>query len=670
VPRFRPTAAFRFDADRPVPSGAELRELLDEMLAPANFFIAPGLRVQCTQGEEETAWEIFQGRLLDPTQTRRKYRFESWNLHVVTAEGCAAEPLLSLKLDRDAGEVHVVRGIESYVWEGYDAGGNVFLSREVRKWVRELAGTVALSRFAALGDLRDELACQFFHAVVGSSRLPLASVETPLPQFSLGELFYCYRPYAGACDWYLTTYRELAAAMLTEQAALPERGRLLEVFLHAAPFAEMENAVALFVKRWRDLGATAGELAALLRRMFNDVSLSPYTDLVDKTLAFVHALETRGDFSSEAVLDFLGHLLRQNGRHLTAYDLVTFHHRGANYPDALLLDAVLKEYLRRAEYQAGLFIDRDGDNDAVLTAKRRRRRALRQGFLLRRRYENHPVPDLPTSPGENARVLPPEYPRVPEEQLTQPPRRTKKLFAGDPLTDHLTPRGAAVLRQSVADLDHPEELRELGMALFLDRPFGAGKAPAEPDATLLLSCEAFSRSVADERLRFLAESLGMLTPEECESHRRRLHEMPVNGLPLDAIGSPPRPGVIALSDARRAAPDFIFLRTTSTTLRNLFDQYDFMALRSRARLDFLSQPRDLLLARALDGASLILHDAALRPRLELVVDTRFGYLCRAGQEFPVAGLSVRRLWEDAPSGQIVERDVRADPIAIRARLGP
>jgi len=176
------------------------------------------------------------------------------------------------------------------------------------------------------------------------------------------------------------------------------------------------------------------------------------------------------------------------------------------------------------------------------------------------------------------------------------------------------------------------------MALFLDRPFGTAKEPAEPDATLLLSAEAFSRSVADERLR-LAQALGLLAPDEGEAHRRRLGALEIKGLPLDAVGSPPRPGVIALSDARRASADFVFLRSTSTTLRELFEQYDFTPLQGRMRLDFL------LLARATNGTSLILYDVALQPRLEMKVDASLGYQRRAGREYPVAGLRVLRVWE-------------------------
>ena len=151
----------------------------------------------------------------------------------------------------------------------------------------------------------------------------------------------------------------------------------------------------------------------------------------------------------EDEIDFLGYLLRQLGRHLAAYDLITFHHRGANYPDALLLDAVLKRYLAQIELRPMLF-----NSTASLLARRpaHARRALRQGCLLRRHYEGHLVPDAPTSPGENARVLP-GYPPVPEEQLLRPLRRRRELFkdatADRACSDRMP---AQVLRQSINDL--------------------------------------------------------------------------------------------------------------------------------------------------------------------------------------------------------------------------
>ena len=301
-------------------------------------------------------------------------------------------------------------------------------------------------------------------------------------------------------------------------------------------------------------------LLPLLRTLFNEVSLSPYTDLVDKSLSLVDERERQGHATPAEAVDFLGGLIRQLGRHLTAYDLITFHHRGANYPDALLLDAALKRLLGRIEKHPELFL---GGEDR----QRLRRRALRQGWLLRRFYEGHAVPDAPASSGENMRVLPPPHVHVSEEQILHPARRTRRLFADDPLTNHLGPRGAEALRQSVADLRHPEELLELGMALFLDRPLGTGKAPGEPDQTLLLSHLAFSRSLARQRLKLLAGAA------EYEGFLTAMAEG-LRGVPVSAVAGRPRPGAVSAADARQVADDFLFLRTTAPTAAAFCEQYD------------------------------------------------------------------------------------------------
>src|SRR5207253_1862020 len=110
-------------------------------------------------------------------------------------------------------------------------------------------------------------------------------------------------------------------------------------------------------RRWQALGNAPREIPGLLRSLFNAVSLSPWTRLAENVLAWLRALVARGALGVEAQVDFLGHLLRQLGRHLTAYDLVTFHHRGANYPDALFADLVLKEFLRLIEDRPDLFAE-------------------------------------------------------------------------------------------------------------------------------------------------------------------------------------------------------------------------------------------------------------------------------------------------------------------------
>ena len=350
--------------------------------------------------------------------------------------------------------------------------------------------------------------------------------------------------------------------------------------------------------------------------------------------------------STLIAVDLLGWLLRQIGRHLTAYDLVTFHHRGANYPDALLLDVVLKAYLTRIERRPGLFV---GDVEQC----RMRRRALRQGWLIRRRYEGWPVPDLPTSPGENNRVLPPSHPRVPEEQILQPSRRTRRLYADDPLPSHLGKHGAEALRRSAADLCHVEELRDLGTAVFLDRPFGGGKAPMELDGTLLLASEAFSRSVAEQRLLALAQEPGLLTDAERDACLRRLKDgAETHGLSLDAVCGDARPGTVSLTDARHAASDFVFQRTTPGSVRALLGQYDFAPLAEQIDLNWLTKGSRVLLARDVTGSGILVYDERLTPRLELIPQIAHGWICRGGQEFPRAGLLVK--WDGEKASRAIK----------------
>jgi hypothetical protein len=614
--------------------------LIAEMFRPAHFFLGPELELEWEHAnEQELVWEIFQGRLLDPAHTRQRRSFAAWKVYAASPQGQSRpnEPLLALYLDAQTRHLHVARGLDSYVWEGYDAGGNVYLSRERRKWVRELVSTIRLDHFADVEELRDELACALFQAVVGTSRLPLSSVETPLPQFSFGQLFYCYRSDAPPSGGPVRGWRGLLADMLAPSLNPRERASLLETFLHAVPFEEMSDAATDLVNRWPQDQRTSADLPAVMRALFNQVSLSPYTDLVAKTLAFLRALEESGTFRTDQVVDFLSFLLRHIGRHLTAFDLVLFHHRGANYPDALLLDAVLKEYLAILDRRPDLFLD-GGTGVSPIRSVRIRRRALRQGWLLRRRYEGHAVPDLPTSPGENIRVLPPSHPRVPEEQITQPARRSRQLYAGDPLLPRLHGRVAEALRQSFRDLEHTDEWRELGLGMFLDRPLGVGKAAAEPDSTLLLAAEAFSVSIARQRSLAFVGDLG-IDPEDALV-QRLLSRPPLVGLPLDAIGGAVRPGTVSLADARRASADFVFLRSTPSSVKALLGQFDFTPLTERFCLDDLLNDADVLIARSATNDGLVIYDAQLRPRVGLEVAAEKGFEGRAGREYPVDGLRV------------------------------
>jgi hypothetical protein len=254
---------------------------------------------------------------------------------------------------------------------------------------------------------------------------------------------------------------------------------------------------------------------------------------------------------------------------------------------------------------------------------------------------------MPTSPGENVRILPPPFIRVPDEQILTPSKRTKRLFAGQclPLP---TDQNEKIFQECIADLRHSEELQELGMALFLDRPLGVFKAPGEPDHTVLLSHEAFSRSIAERRLQFLAEHIPfLLRQKDHDFHRQLLRTgLPSAGAALPNAVRPERPGSVSVYDALKVAPDFVFLSTTRRATHDFLNQFDFTALAKWFALDDLldNRQRILILGAPRPDGRLTIYDACHRPRLELQADVSLGYAIRAGQEYPRAGLRVLRVW--------------------------
>jgi hypothetical protein len=674
MPRFRPRTTPLAAATGPLSLGA-VRGLIADAVRPGHFFVGPATRLEWDHvAADEVSWEVFRGRLLDPAHTRQRRTFEAWNVYMIENGTRSAEPLLSVKLDAAAGQAHVVRAIYSYAWEGYDAGDSVILSRETKKWVRELVGTIDLGDFTDADDLLDEIICRLFQAVVGTSRLPLTSVEAPLPAFTFGELAYFYRPGAEAEP--MRSHSELV------ERPRPTNGReiakFLETMLHVMPPEESPVTCDLFERQGRGIASYPRTALYGLRLLFNEASLSPWTGLAEKALVFARRLTEHFKHEDDVAdfADFLAHLLRQIGRHLNAYDLVVFHHAGANYPDALLLDVVLRFFLDLVERRPSLFLDAAEDDEAVRKTKRLRRRGLRQAWLVRQRYCGHLVPDMPTSPGENARVLPAPHPRVPEEQFLNPHRRTRRLFVDDPPGGPLGQTARAVLRQSIADLQHPDELRELGVALYLDRPLGAFKAPGEPDQTPLLSYEAFSRTVALRSLLALGRDRSLLPDDELAVRRQALEALTVAGVPLSEIASVPRPGVVSLADAAKVADDFLLKRTTeSSRYWEFFRLFDFDPLYQRFGMasllcapGYLGEPALILGAPPDRGGEIVLtiyEAGSLRRRLELSANPREGYVCRGGVEYPRKGLRVRRVWEETGAGELREHDLGAEELFLR-----
>jgi hypothetical protein len=286
--------------------------------------------------------------------------------------------------------------------------------------------------------------------------------------------------------------------------------------------------------------------------------------------------------------------------------------------------------------------------------RRRNRRGLRQGWLLRRFYEGHLVPDAPTSPGENARVLPAPHAPVPDEQIFMPHRRRRRLFDGDPLPRHLGKNGLRVLQKSIEDLCHPAELGELGKALFLDRPLGIAKDPLEPDRTLLLSYETFSRSLAEKRLNQIARDPLLGPNASVEVLRIALRQLQCEGVPVPRVTVRPRP-VVSLQDAFKVAEDFVILRSTRTTVRDFLGQYDLTPLSGWMNLDLLgSDTHAIILGETNEQGEpvLLIYDSRIRRRVEMRILVEQGYVTRGGAEYPRQGLQVSRVWDVEPDREI------------------
>jgi hypothetical protein len=338
------------------------------------------------------------------------------------------------------------------------------------------------------------------------------------------------------------------------------------------------------------------------------------------------------------------------------------------------LEEVLREYLEKVRQCPLLFLDAAHDESASPTRKRIRRRALRQGLLQWHTYKGLAVPDSPTSLGENARILPHPYVRVPEEQILEPAKRKKQLFAETELPLD-NPRVHEVLKRCLADLEFPRELQELGMAIYLDRPLGVMKPSAEPDRTPLLSYELVSKSLASIRLRFLGQvpvfgkacsSIPALDEMLQAGPRQR-------GLPIRADSDRQKPGVVALEDAAKIADDFVLLRTTKESARVFLELLDFTFVARRFDLEVLESTDPLLIVRAnvvedREPSSIVIFDSKQQRRLELAVDASSGFRSRAGIEFPRAGLRVQRVWtRSGTNTELKVVDLRSEDVIVPAR---
>ena len=605
---------------------------ISQLWRPGNFYVGNGLRCAWQfEATQQVPWELFRGTLVESSRAPMK-TFLAWNLLPVDSGHVADDPLISVLLDEPERLLHVTRGYLVYAQE-IDAA---LETHEVQRWTRELVGMLALDDYSDLA-LVAEIRTLIGQAIVGASRLPLTSVEAPHPAFSLGQISYVPREDAG--DRPLRRWSEMLAPNV------PMPATILEAALRAVAPDDIDamrdrlderrglsppTRIDTIATTW-SAGinpAARQEIASLIRQMFNEVSLSPYSGFVDNALALAAKL-----LSPTEEIDLVGYLLRQLGRHLTAYDLVLFHYRGANYPDALFLDALLRRFLDVAAASPDLLADR------------MRRRALRQGLLLRRRYEMHAVPDAPTSPGENVRVLPEPFARIDGEQIEHPGRRRRLLFEHAPTVGLVPVALKEVVAQAFADLELPAERRELGMALFIDRPLGFHRQPAEVDATPLLSYEAFSETLANGRLREvarLAAELDVACPATSDTPGK---PGAIWSLGLDRIPESPRPAV-SLADARKVAADFRFLRTTRSSAVAFWRCFEVTDL---PVADWPLVARTIV---APGKTRMTAFDPAGVVRLEFEIDPSAGFMRHGGVEVPRAGLIVAENERIRPSSRV------------------
>ncbi|HEY2895066.1 MAG TPA: hypothetical protein VGJ16_12655 [Pirellulales bacterium] len=629
------------DVSHDVPTIERARRAIASALEPGHFFASAGhLQIEeCL--DESWRWEVFRGHLLDPAHTRQTAMFDAWHV-IVDAAGQASTPLISVLLDRQGLKLHVVRRILVHAFEAYEDSPGVILSRPVEKWTAELVSTVPLECNAD-DDLEAELLHAIYSAVVGTSRLPITSLESPLPGFSLGQLAYAPSVHGQRLWNDAATFLE---ATLHGSGGPAEKSKALEIALRDE-HCELERITAALEGWSGQLKTGGGEDPAwvqLFRSLFNGVALSPYTCFADRLVALLVALANRPD-AARTTIDLFSYMLRHLCRHLTAFDLVTFHSFGANYPDALFLDALAGGYLTVLNAHPKLIDARDDDSPDMSRAKRLRRRALRQTVILRTQYEGHPVPDAPTSLGENARVLPGPLARVPDEQIANPSTRRRRLFENRAMRELLGAAGETWLAESIRDLADERELVELGRGQFLDRPLGPLKEPGAVDRTPLVSCQAVSKAVIRGRIALL-KSAGWLDPSRAEALLEETKQLALRGITLADFSPCERPGVVSLVDLARGPRDWVVERSTPGSLMPVVGAYDLSPLAeiSHETAAWLADGRDVILVQhappdpPLATATIRIYDRAGALRIELGFEmppeTGVHYRERLGVEMP------------------------------------
>ncbi|KKK71547.1 hypothetical protein LCGC14_2912820, partial [marine sediment metagenome] len=142
---------------------------------------------------------------------------------------------------------------------------------------------------------------------------------------------------------------EFLAQAIASGRDLEEQAKALETTLRAANVRSLARLASVLEASFARHQGGALRLVGLFRAVFNGVALSPYTQFADALVGLIVDLADAKWFGPPRALDVLGYMLRNLCRHLTAFDLTLFHNFGANYPDALFLEALLAAYLTLTE---------------------------------------------------------------------------------------------------------------------------------------------------------------------------------------------------------------------------------------------------------------------------------------------------------------------------------
>ena len=114
------------------------------------------------------------------------------------------------------------------------------------------------------------------------------------------------------------------------------------------------------LEQWTARHQSLVDVQHVVYSLFHRLSLSPYTGFVGQ-LDLSAADMVRADMlGAAAVIDVISYCVAPSGAPLDGVRSERFHHLGANYPDALLLDAMFGEYIGLAARRPDLFLDETG----------------------------------------------------------------------------------------------------------------------------------------------------------------------------------------------------------------------------------------------------------------------------------------------------------------------